>query len=240
MKAMIFAAGLGTRLKPLTEHIPKALVKVNDKPLLERSINYLAKYGFNEIIINIHHFPNEVKFFLSSFNDKNINISISDETDMLLETGGGLKKAAPFFLENKAPFALVNVDILTDLDLSKMLAFHDEKNSIATLAVMKRNSSRQLLFDQNKTLKGWQNVQTNETKPPNLDCHNLESFAFSGIHIVSTKIFELFDERQKFSITDTYINLCKSWKIKGFDHTGDKFIDVGKPGSVEQASLMFE
>ena len=106
MKAMIFAAGLGTRLKPLTEHIPKALVKVNDKPLLERSINYLAKYGFNEIIINIHHFPNEVKGFLSYFNDKNINISISDETDMLLETGGGLKKAAPFFFGEQSSICI--------------------------------------------------------------------------------------------------------------------------------------
>jgi NDP-sugar pyrophosphorylase family protein len=240
MKAMIFAAGLGTRLKPLTEHIPKALVEVNGKPLLERSINYLKMYGFNDIIINIHHFPNEIKLFLSSFNDKNIKITISDESDMLLETGGGLKKAAPFFLESKAPFALVNVDILTNLDLSKMLAFHNHQNSIATLAIMKRNSSRKLLFDKNLNLKGWQNEQTNETKPPNLDSNNLESFAFSGIHIMSTKIFELFDERQKFSITETYINLCKSWKIMGFDHSGDKFIDVGKPGSVEQAAMLFQ
>ena len=239
MKAMIFAAGLGTRLKPITEYLPKALVEVNHKTLLERAINYLGKYGFNELIINIHHHPEKMTSFLSTFTDKNFKISISDESNMLLETGGGLKKAAPFFCKDDKPFALLNVDILTDLDLSKMLEYHKKYNNLATLAIMKRNSSRQLLFDKNNNLCGWQNLQSNETKPPFLNITNLIPFAFSGVHIVSPKIFEFLDKREKFSITDTYINLCKSLQIKGYDHSGDKFIDVGKPGSIEEASMLF-
>lgn len=239
MKAMIFAAGLGTRLKPITETIPKALVEVNGITLLERNINYLAGFGFNEIIVNIHHHPKKVIDFISSFNNKAIKIHVSDETDCLLDTGGGLKKAAPFFKNETAPIALLNVDILSNLNLLNMLDFHNKHKPLATLAVAKRETSRYFLFDDNFLLKGWENTNTKEIKPLLLETKNLTPLAFSGIHIVSPQIFNLLDNEVKFSITNTYIRLCKSFKIMGFDHSGDKFIDVGKPGTIEAAALLF-
>lgn len=163
MKALIFAAGKGTRLKPFTDQHPKALAKVNGIPLLERNIKYLQSFGINDFVINIHHFGNQILDFLKENNYFDANIEISDETNELLETGGGMMFARPF-LEKESHFLVMNADILTNLDITKFVDFHLSSNRMVTLAVSDRKSSRKLLFDQNKILCGWTNKNTGELK----------------------------------------------------------------------------
>lgn len=234
MKAMILAAGLGTRLKPFTDHHPKALASVNGKPILQRNIEYLLSYGIKEIAVNVHHFADQIIGTLHNHKNWGAEIFISDETDQVLETGGGLKKAASFFKDETGPFVLMNVDILTDLDLSRMAAVQRENDSLATLAVTGRTTSRYLLFDNNNFLCGWKNEKTGEQKgePGNKK-------AFSGIHIISPKIFPLISEEGKFSMIDLYLRLCNDHRISAFDHSDGKFIDVGKPESIEKAERLF-
>ena len=236
MKGMILAAGLGTRLKPFTDKHPKALAQVNGKSLLQRNVEYLNSFGVNDIIVNVHHFAdqviNEVKKLTNGLGYK---ISISDETDEVLETGGGLKKAAAFFSESREPFALMNVDILSDLDLNKMIAAHVKNAPLATLAVRDRSTSRYLLFDDNDILCGWQNEKNGEQKglPGNKK-------AFSGIHMISPGIFSLITETGKFSMIELYLRLAKDHRICAFNHSETKFIDVGKPESIALAEELFE
>src|SRR5690606_32019928 len=154
MKAMIFAAGMGTRLKPLTDTIPKALVPVGGKPLLQHIIEKLKRFGFNEIIINIHHFGQQIIDFVQENNSFDIRIEFSDEREQLLDTGGGIKKAAWFFDDNK-PFLVHNVDILSNIDLQELYHFHLKNNTIATLLCSIRQTSRYLLFDTDNHLRGW-------------------------------------------------------------------------------------
>ncbi len=236
MKAMILAAGLGTRFKPWTDQHPKALATINGKTLLERNLAYLKSFGIRNVLVNVHHFADQIRHAIIVNDGWGSNISISDETDEVLETGGGLKKAASFFDED--PFVLMNVDILTDFDLKKMITYHQEKKPLATVAVTNRKSSRYFLFDKNDRLCGWRNTKNGEEKisvPDPL----LKEKAFSGIHIISPEIFPLMHQQGKFSIVDVYLELAAVHHIYGFDHTGSKLVDVGRPESVLVAEKLF-
>ena len=237
MKAMIFAAGLGTRLKPFTENHPKALAVVNNKPLLQRNIEYLKNFGFDEFVINVHHFPQQIISFLKEHDHFGSKIIISDETDALLETGGGLKKAAAH-LKGNGPFLVMNVDMLTNLNISKIIDFHKANKSIATLAVTERLTSRYFLFNSKNELCGWKNTKTNEEKITRKENGSIPK-AFSGIHIIEPDIFKLINQEGKFSMVEVYLELCATQKITGFDHSSDILIDVGKPESITKAESLF-
>jgi MurNAc alpha-1-phosphate uridylyltransferase len=237
MKAMIFAAGLGTRLKPFTENHPKALAVVNNKTLLQRNIEYLKGFGFRELVLNVHHFPEQIISFLHEHHNFGCKIIISDETDALLETGGGLKKVAPY-LKGKEPFLVMNVDMLTNLNIGSMIAFHQSNKSLATLAVTSRATSRYFLFNEKNELCGWKNIKTNEEKIKRNEA-GLIPKAFSGIHIIEPIIFDRMKQEGKFSMVDVYLELCATNKISGFDHSSDILIDVGKPESIAQAENLF-
>ena len=237
MKAMIFAAGLGTRLKPFTDHSPKALAEVNGRSLLERNILYLQRYGISDVIINVHHFASIVLEKLKDNNGFGSNVSVSDEQEALLETGGGLLKAIDLF-DGESDFVVMNADILTSLELDKMIEHHQKTGGMATLAVMKRDSSRQLLFDDDMTLCGWINNGTGEERVSR-PFRSTSRFSFSGVQVVSANLMKNIPFSGKFSMIDVYLHQAKNHIIKGFDHTGDLFIDVGKPGSIEQAEGLF-
>ncbi len=234
---MIFAAGLGTRLKPFTDHSPKALAEVNGKSLLEHNVRYLQKFGIYEIVINVHHFADMILEAIADNDGYGSEISISDEQDALLETGGGLKKAAYFF-EGETAFVVMNVDILTNLDLGKMIAVHTENNAMATLAVMQRSSSRQLLFDQNMLLCGWMNNNTGEKRIAR-EVQAVTPYSFSGVQVLSPSVLHDAPFEGKFSLIDLYLYQARTNNLVGYDHSGNLFIDVGKPGSVEQAEYLF-
>ncbi len=232
---MLFAAGLGTRLKPFTLSAPKALFPVNGKPLLQRNLEYLKSYGFINIIINVHHYSDQIVNFLEENHNFGLNITISDESDELLETGGGLLKARQ--LLGNQPFLVMNSDILTDLNLNHLLAFHTREKPLVTLAVSDRTSTRKLLFDDHMNLVGWKDLRNGEQiiENPNFD----KELAFSGIQIIDPQFFNVNSFSGKFSIMKSYLDLMKNYAIKGFDHTGDKFIDVGKPEAVRKAEILF-
>jgi NDP-sugar pyrophosphorylase family protein len=235
IRGMILAAGLGTRLKPWTDKHPKALAIVNGKSLLQRNIEYLQQFGIKEVIVNVHHFADQIMDAIEKNNGWGSTITISDETDEVLETGGGLQKASWFFNDD---FVLMNVDILTDLDLQLMINQHKKNKVLATLAVTERNTSRYFLFNQQQELCGWRNIKTEEEKIMRNE-NNLQQKAFSGIHVINPKIFSLIKQQGKFSMVDVYLSLCADNKIQYFDHSNTKFIDVGKPESIEQAEMMF-
>ena len=236
MKAMIFAAGLGTRFKPWTDLHPKALAPINGKSLRQRNVEYLQSFGIRDVIVNIHHFGGQVMSEIKKNQGWGSAISISDEQDAVLETGGGLKKAAWFF--DDGPFVVINADILTDLYLPGMMKAHKASNALATLAVTDRKSSRFFLFNSSDELCGWTNTKTGALKIATLS-DGLREKAFSGIHVISPEIFPLMQQTGKFSIVDTYLELIPDQLIKGFDHSGGKLIDVGKPEAVGLAERMF-
>jgi len=227
MKAMIFAAGLGTRLKHLTEHTPKALVKVGKITLLEHVIMKLKQSGVEEIIINVHHFPLQIINFIMENDFFGIEISFSIENDKLLDTGGGLKKASWFFNDNK-PFFIHNVDVISDINLQEMYDFHCQENAIATLAVRNRITQRYFLFDEKNYLCGRENLKTNERIiiPNSSSKSELHRLAFSGIHVVSPQIFEFMPQKDVFPITDLYLNIPN--KILAYQHDYSKWADMGK------------
>ena len=237
MKAMIFAAGLGTRLKPFTDNHPKALAIVNGKPLLQRNIEYLKSFGIDEIVINVHHFADQIIEFLEENNYFGIEIIISDETDQVLETGGGLVKAKANFEED---FLVMNVDILTDLNLAEFIKAHRENKALVTLAVSDRNSSRKLFFNEKNELKGWRNLKTEEEIKAVDSLDNCKDLAFSGIHVISPVLFDKITEKGKFSIMKVYMDLMQTESIIGFDHSGGILIDVGRPESVLEAEQYFK
>ncbi|MDM1041354.1 nucleotidyltransferase family protein [Empedobacter falsenii] len=237
MKAMIFAAGLGTRLKPFTDNHPKALAVVNEKPLLQRNIEYLKSFGIEEIVINVHHFADQIIEFLEENNYFGIEITISDETDQVLETGGGLVKAKANFEED---FLVMNVDILTDLNLADFIKAHQENKALVTLAVSDRNSSRKLFFNKQNELKGWRNLKTEEEIKAIDSLDNCKDLAFSGIHVISPSLFDKITEKGKFSIMKVYMDLMQTESIIGFDHSGGILIDVGRPESVLEAENYFK
>lgn len=233
---MLFAAGLGTRLKPFTDHHPKALATVNGKTLLEHNILYLQKFGINEVVVNVHHFAEQIENVLLENNGFGSQVHISDERNEVLETGGGLLKAAAFF--NHEDFVVMNVDMLTNFDLNKIIESQRGSKALATLAVMQRNSSRQLLFDDTMQLCGWRNNSNGETKVAR-NIEDANEFAFSGIQIIHTDFFKFIEQKGKFSIIDSYLQLAKNYTIKGFDHSGDLILDVGKPESLLHAEQLF-
>jgi N-acetyl-alpha-D-muramate 1-phosphate uridylyltransferase len=240
MKAMILAAGLGTRLKPWTDHHPKALAVVNGKSLLQRNIEYLQQFGITEVLVNVHHFADQIIDAVQKNNGWGSQITISDETDEVLETGGGLKKAAWYF-EGTSSFVLMNVDILTSLDLSAMIQAHESTRPLATLAISERATSRYFLFDDQQQLKGWRNVVTGEEKPAEISKKivDLKQMAFSGIHIIDPALLKLMERTGKFSMVDVYLDLCDKHSILGYDHTGAVLVDVGKPESIIKAEKIF-
>lgn len=234
MKAMILAAGEGTRLKPLTDKKPKALVEVKGKPLLEHTINYLKHFGVNEIIINVHHFAQQIIDFLESRKNFNIRIEISDETDKLLDTGGGLKKASWFF-NDKSSFILATVDVITNLDLNKLYKFHIKSGALATLAVKKRPSTREFLFDKNYCLCGWKSNITGEKKLLVRNVLVKHSIAFSTYQVINPVIFNLILEKGIFSMTDLYLRLAKEHTINGFVHNESFWMEFGRLENIEKA-----
>jgi len=233
---MIFAAGLGTRLKPMTDIMPKALVPIAGKPLLEHVILKLKASKFDEIIVNVHHFPNQIIDFLKANNNFGIRIEVSDERDFLLDTGGGIKKAAWFFNDGK-PFLVHNVDILSNIDLQALYNEHLKTNSMATLVVSKRDTFRYLLFDNEQKLNGWINEKTGETKPVKFnDISGFNKLAFAGIQILSPEIFELMDKLEsKFPIMDFYLSNAQNQKISGYIPQNFKMMDVGKLDVLDEA-----
>jgi NDP-sugar pyrophosphorylase family protein len=235
--AMIFAAGLGTRLKPWTDNHPKALAPVNGKSLLQRNIEYLQHHGINDVVVNVHHFHDQIIRVLEENNGWGSSFQISNETNELLETGGGLYHARDFFSGYDQVITL-NSDILTDLDLRSLVASHKDSSALATLAVMKRSSSRYLLFSDKMRLCGWRDRKTGEEI---MKVHGTETeeFAFSGVTVFDKDIFLEIRQGGKFSLRDVFLDLCDSKLITGYDHTGDLFIDVGKPGSCEEAEKYF-
>ena len=237
MKAMIFAAGFGTRLKPFTDKHPKSLCKVNGVTLLERNIKYLKSYGFYSLVINVHYFADQIIHFLEQNNYFDCQIEISDEREKILETGGGIVKAQ-HLLEND-DFLLMNADILTNLNLNQLVEQHKKNNHLATLAVLDRESSRKFLFSQENLLCGWENITTGEQKIAKIE-NEYKKLAFSGIHIVSPSIFPKIKQTGVFSITETYLDLAKTEAIFGFEHTNDLFVDVGTPASVLKAETLFK
>jgi NDP-sugar pyrophosphorylase family protein len=242
MKAMILAAGLGTRLKPFTDKHPKALAMVNGKSLLQRNIEYLQKIGITEVLVNVHHFADQIIDAINTNNGWGSTVTISDETDAVLETGGGLKKAAWYF-KNETSFLLINADILTNLDLDALVVQHTITGALATLAVSGRNSSRYFLFDEAGKLCGWKNQNTGEYKPVHLNDSNtehLQAKAFSGIQVIDTKLLALMQREGKFSMVDVYLDLCATHTILAYDHTGATLLDVGKPESLALAATLFE
>ncbi len=241
MKAMIFAAGLGTRLKPLTDSIPKALVPIAGKPLLQHTIEKLKNSGFDEIIINVHHFPDQIIDFLKTNNNFGIRIEVSDEHDLLLDTGGGLKKAEWFFDDNK-PFLVHNVDILSNTDIKILYNEHLRSGAIGTLTVSKRETLRYFLFDDDLRLCGWKNEKTGEFKPNTLKKPDLyNKLAFSGIQILSPNIFKLMENLDEvFSITNFYIDNCRDNYFRAFIPENYRMIDVGKISSLDEAESFLE
>ncbi len=242
MKAMILAAGLGTRLKPFTDHHPKALATVNGITLLEHTIRKLQAHGIYDIVVNVHHFANQIIDTLRQNKGFGSNFIISDESEQVLETGGGVLFAQKH-LDDGNDFLVVNVDILSNINLQKLIQFHQSQNGLATLAVQKRNSSRQLVF-QSQTpellqLKAWINNSTSETKPENIDIQAFQAFAFSGIQVMRAAIFQHFDGLQgKFSLIDLYLKICQQQTVYGWDHSGDWMLDVGKPESLAKAAQL--
>lgn len=240
MQAMIFSAGLGTRFKPWTDQHPKALAIVNNKSLLQRNIEYLGQYGISNIIINVHHFADQVLAVLKENNNWGSHISISDETGLLLETGGGLLKAKSLFKPGEK-FITCNVDILTNLDLHKFISFHEEKKPLISLAVTNRQSSRYFLFNSENRLCGWRNTKTGEERI-SIEEEGLKEKAYSAVAVFEYDIFRLMEEKGftgKFSLVDVYLSLAKEHLILGYEHSGDKLVDVGKPESVDIAASLF-
>lgn len=241
MNAFIFAAGLGTRLKPLTDTMPKALVPVGGKPLLAHVIEKLKAAGCKKIVINIHHFGDMIIDYVKSQNSFGVEILFSDERQMLLETGGAIKHAVD--LLGDEPFLIHNVDILSNVNLEALIAAHNESNSAATLLVSKRNSTRALLFSSEGNLTAWTNKTTGEIKSPysDIDIKTLNEFAFSGIHIFSPRLFKYFGAYpEKFSIIDFYLNTSKDEKIKAYTQEGLQLLDVGKLDSLEKAEKFIQ
>jgi len=239
MKAMIFAAGLGTRLRPLTDATPKALIPVNGKPMLEHVILKLKEAGFDQIVINIHHLGEQIIDFLKEKHNFGVQINISDERDYLLDTGGGIKKAYPF-LQGNEPFLIHNVDIISNIDLKKLYQSNLETGSLATLLVSRRTTSRQLLFNKENRMCGWQNIKTGEVKSfyPEFDPACYQGYAFSGIHVISPRIFDFMDEwTGRFSIIDFYVSVCAKSDIHAYIDDNQHLIDIGKPETLQQAEV---
>jgi NDP-sugar pyrophosphorylase family protein len=239
MKAMILAAGLGTRLQPLTDNKPKALVEINGKPMIEHLIEKMKMQGFTEIVVNVHYFGDLLIDFLQQKNNFGINILISDERNQLLDTGGGLKQAR-CFLENDEPFILHNVDIFSDIDLKKLLDIHLEYRALSSLCVYNGTSNRRLQFDSQNQLCAWENKQTGELKIARPPQGQLNSYSFMGIHIIDPSIFRYITEKGSFSIIDMYLRLAEKHSIKSTVPEFSYWFDLGKPDDIHKAETLLK
>jgi len=243
MRAMILAAGLGTRLRPLTDDRPKALVEINGRTLIEITLSRLRNVGVHEAIINVHHFAEMIVEYLKANDNFGMSIEISRE-EVLLDTGGGLKKAAYFFVDSRCPeepFIVHNVDVLSTIDLRRMVQFHNENQALATLAVQNRKTSRYLLFDERHQLCGRRFA---DDKEPELirsslvqSAQQLQALAFSGIHVISPRLLAMMTEAGAFSIITTYLRLAaQGEKILAFRADEYYWRDLGKPENLAQAA----
>jgi len=235
---MIFAAGLGTRLRPLTNDKPKAMVELAGKPLLQHAIEKLKQAGFDEIIINVHHFADQIEEFLTRNQNFDLDITISDERSLLLDTGGGLKKAAKFFSDS-VPFLVYNVDIFSDLDLNELYQTHQKAGNLATLAVNKRAGNRFFLFDRRGILCGWENNTTGQ-QIITRNCNELVPWYFCGIHVIDPQIFYLIKEEGVFSIVDIYLRLANEHKIGMKPHQDGYWFDLGTVEKLKSAENLIE
>ncbi|MBR3473308.1 MAG: nucleotidyltransferase family protein [Prevotella sp.] len=238
-QAMVFAAGLGTRLKPLTDTMPKALVEVGGKPLLWHVLTKLKQAGFEHVVVNVHHFSQQIVDYIEANNHFGIDLDVSDESGMLLETGGGIKKALPLFDAN-SPILIHNVDILSNVDLAALYDAACSENIDAMLLVSWRDTKRYLLFDEQRMLKGWTNIETGELKPHDVltptEAQQLIRLAFSGIHVLSPSVLPLFDDMpERFGIMDFYLKYCRQFRFKGKEIDGLHLIDVGKLDTLAKA-----
>ncbi len=241
MKAIIFSAGLGTRFKPWTNQHPKALARVNGKSLLQRNVEYLQDHGIRDVIVNIHHFGEQVREAIEKNKGWGSSILISDESKELLETGGGLLKAKDLFNPGER-FLSCNVDILTDLDIDKLLQFHQQQNAQVSFGITNRSTSRYLLFDEESRLCGWRNTKTGEEKLVRGQSP-LVPKAYSCVAVFEYEIFSLMERHGfsgKFSLIDVYLRLAEVHRIMGYDHSGDRLVDVGKPESLLKAEDLFK
>jgi len=239
MKAMILAAGLGTRLRPLTDSRPKALVEIAGRTLLEITLSRLRAVGVREVIINVHHFANMIREYLKTNDNFGMRIDVSRE-EVLLDTGGGLKKAAYFFLEDsnhfEKPFILHNVDVISAIELRTMVQFHTENQALATLAVQDRETSRYLLFDERLQLCGRRSGRDQETEVVR-SSQQVQALAFSGIHVISPRLFAMMIEEGVFSIITSYLRLAAHGeKILAFRADEYYWRDLGRPDNVMQAA----
>jgi NDP-sugar pyrophosphorylase family protein len=240
MKAMVFAAGLGTRLRPITDSRPKALAEVAGRTLLEITLQRLRSFGIHDVIINVHHFAEMVAAYLEANANFGMRIAISRE-DVLLDTGGGLKKAAPFFLEDAAhsrePFVVHNVDVISSIDLLKMAQFHTENQALATLAVQSRETSRYLLFDERQRLCGRRETRAGKTEMVRPPAGQLHEFGFSGIHVVSPRLLPKITEDGVFSIITSYLRLAAEGEnIIAFRADEYRWRDLGRPEHLIKAA----
>ena len=233
MKAMIFAAGLGTRLYPLTIDRPKALVEIAGKTLLQMAIEKVSQSGYNKLVINIHHFGDQIIKFLEKNKNFGLAITISDERDQLLDTGGGILKAAPW-LEGDEPFLVYNVDVLSNIDLQLFRKYHKERRGLATLAVRDRITARYLAFDETMQLSGWRNIKTgDEISSRNIQNYSL--LAFSGIQLIEPAIFKLITETGSFPLIPLYLRLAADHQITGYHDHSSLWMDLGKPDQIIKA-----
>ena len=234
MKAMIFSAGLGTRLRPLTDTMPKALVPVEGKPLLQWQIEKLKQADITDIVVNIHHFPEQIRTFVENNNGFGCHILFSDETELLLDTGGGLKKAAPL-LTDTSPVLVLNVDVLSNINLKQFVEAYRPQDD-AALVVSLRETQRYLLFDMANLLRGWHNTATGELKPPSCDAQ-LKHLAFAGMQIVSQRLLQHLQnyDADVFSVIDFYLHICTMNSLRAYTPPDFQMLDVGKPNALQQA-----
>lgn len=238
---MIFAAGIGSRLKPITDTMPKALVPVGGVPMLQRTLLRLKEAGFTDVTINIHHFGQQIIDFLQQNDNFGLDIHISDERDGLLDTGGGILKARPF-LEGDEPFLVHNVDILSNIDLRQVYDSHVQSGADATLLVSDRTTTRKLLFDKEMRMQGWLNHSTGEVLPEDFvwmpEQHR--ELAFEGIHVISPTLFKYMGEgtqwQGKFSIIPFYLSVCKQLHLRGYELKDITWFDIGKPETLQKAN----
>lgn len=234
MIAMLFSAGLGTRLSPLTDTQPKALVKVLGKPLLQHNIERLIDAGISHIVINIHHFSQQIRDFLDANNNFGIDIILSDESERLLDTGGGLKKASTILKEHNT-ILLHNVDILSNIDYRNLIEYHNHTKAIATLAVRERDTSRYLLINEKDQLNGWENTKSNDIIYVNTPDTELKRVGFSGIHIISKQLLEYLPDSNQFNIIQWYLKVAQSQPISTYNHNSSYWFDIGTLSKLKEA-----
>ncbi len=238
MKAMIYTGGLESRMQPGSSDEPRALVEINGEPLLGMLIRRLADKGFDDIIVNVHHFAGRIHEFLRNRDFGNVSVKISEETSLVLDSGGGLKKVAGFF-DNNRPFLVYNLEVLSDVDLDLLYQRHTSSGALATLVVRERGSTRFMLFDDDMRLCGWQNLETGETSVYRGSPRNMRKLAFSRIQVISPLLLSLINERGAFSLVDIYLRLAKDHTITGYADNESIWMDLARKEGIIEAEKLF-